>query len=356
MTHPARPALGREDGFSMYIVVMAMMVLLTLGAALSVAGHQSSTAISDDELGVRALQAAEAGAQAAVHRMNLQQPADDQVHHDGRHRARRAATPGARRPSAESVGNNASYRYQTSIPMTQPAAPAASYRVLSAPALRRVHRNRRRRHASASSSASSPRPARTRSRWPASSARTSSRRRTTTASPAASGPTASSSSTTTARSAARSSSGRARRTRSATRDAVTRNPTPFVLSPPNMLNPTTLLDSKTSNDNGRLLAGASPVGQLLDAAAAPVTRPRRRDAHARQQRQRHARRRRLQLLPDQPRQQQLDQHRDRREDPDLHRLAGPQPARAARPAPAASRRATARRSRTRRRTRPRCRS
>ena len=72
-----RAALGAEDGFSMYIVVMTMMVLLTLGAALSVAGHQSSTAVSDDELGVRALQAAEAGAQAAVHRMNLQQPAQD---------------------------------------------------------------------------------------------------------------------------------------------------------------------------------------------------------------------------------------------------------------------------------------
>ena len=40
--------------------------------------------------------------------------------------------------------------------------------------------------------------------------------------------------------------------------SVTRNPNPFVLSPPNMLNPTTLLDSKTSNDNGRLLAGANP--------------------------------------------------------------------------------------------------
>ena len=49
-----RAALRAEDGFSMYIVVMTMMVLLTLGAALSVAGHQSSTAVSDDELGVRA--------------------------------------------------------------------------------------------------------------------------------------------------------------------------------------------------------------------------------------------------------------------------------------------------------------
>src|SRR5262249_22101556 len=40
---------------------------------------------------------------------------------------------------------------------------------------------------------------------------------------------------------------------------VVRSPTPYVLSPPNMLNPGTLLDSSTSNDNGRLLAGASPA-------------------------------------------------------------------------------------------------
>ena len=93
----------------MYIVVMCMMLLLTLGAALAAAGHQSSTAVSDDELGVRALQAAEAGAQAAVHRMNLQQPADD-----------RCITTSVASPQtgnawcaqtgAESVGNNASYR------------------------------------------------------------------------------------------------------------------------------------------------------------------------------------------------------------------------------------------------------
>jgi len=66
-----------EAGFAMFIVVMSMMLLLTLGAALAATGHQTTVGVSDDELGVRALQAAEAGAQAAVHRMNLQQPADD---------------------------------------------------------------------------------------------------------------------------------------------------------------------------------------------------------------------------------------------------------------------------------------
>ena len=52
---------------------------------------------------------------------------------------------------------------------------------------------------------------------------------------------------------------------------MTRNPNPFVLSPPNMLNPTTLLDSKTSNDNGRLLAGASPSDSCSTGSGACYT-------------------------------------------------------------------------------------
>ena len=141
-----RPALGREDGFSMYIVVMSMMVLLTLGAALAVAGHQSSTAVSDDELGVRALQAAEAGAQAAVHRLNLQQPADDKCITTTSARtssARRAAPTGALSRAGD-VGNNASYRYQTSTHAERHLHRPRTRR--RRPALHRLDRYGRRRH------------------------------------------------------------------------------------------------------------------------------------------------------------------------------------------------------------------
>ncbi|CAB4880775.1 unannotated protein [freshwater metagenome] len=40
---------------------------------------------------------------------------------------------------------------------------------------------------------------------------------------------------------------------------VQRQSTAFVLSPPDMLNPLTLVDSATSNSNGQLVAGASPA-------------------------------------------------------------------------------------------------
>ncbi len=116
MTTRRRRPTG-EDGFSMYIVIGVMMVLLTLGAALSAAGGQSATAVNDDELGVRALQAAEAGAQAAVHRMNLQQPDDNEcitTTIQGPQSGNSWCAP----TGSESVGNKASYSYQTSTPLT----------------------------------------------------------------------------------------------------------------------------------------------------------------------------------------------------------------------------------------------
>ena len=111
------PQLTRDDGFTMYIVVMTMMVMLTIGAALSVAGHQSSTAVNNDELAVRALQAAESGAQAAVHRLNLQQP-DDAECITTAIQPPQSANAWCAKTSAETVGNNASFRYQTSVPTT----------------------------------------------------------------------------------------------------------------------------------------------------------------------------------------------------------------------------------------------
>ena len=117
----------------MFIVVMSMMLLLTLGAALAATGHQTTVGVSDDELGVRALQAAEAGAQAAVHRMNLQQPADDRCITTSV-ASPQTANAWCAQTSAESVGNNASFAYQTSVPVTSGCTGRTSARPCSSAA------------------------------------------------------------------------------------------------------------------------------------------------------------------------------------------------------------------------------
>ncbi|MSW95755.1 MAG: hypothetical protein F2796_03045, partial [Actinobacteria bacterium] len=108
---------GGDDGIAMFTVVMVMAVLLTLGAALATSGQQSSTTVNQDELGVRALQAAEAGAQTAVHRLNMQQPGVSNCV------TTTTATPisgsiWCAKTSAESIGHDQSFAYQTSIPAT----------------------------------------------------------------------------------------------------------------------------------------------------------------------------------------------------------------------------------------------
>ena len=232
------------------------MVLLTLGAALAATGHQTTVGVSDDELGVRALQAAEAGAQAAVHRMNLQQPADD-----------RCITTSVASPQtgnawcaqtgAESVGNNASFAYQTSLPVTTGCtgsdfgssllqrcivatgtAGGVTKRVIQ-----RV----------VSSTGVDPFPV---DGIVGKDFITMGNNNTVAGAVGTNGQLELGNNS--------SISGGVQLWRNAPAPigysgTVQRNANPFVLSPPNMLNPSTLLDSKTSNDNARLLAGANPA-------------------------------------------------------------------------------------------------
>lgn len=113
MTMAARPG-HRDGGFAMYTVLMSMIVVLVISASLANGSVATITGVNKDEVGVRAFQAAEAGAQTALHRMNLIQPATT-----------RCVTTVATTPQSgtnwcvptppESIGNGQFFTYQTSV-------------------------------------------------------------------------------------------------------------------------------------------------------------------------------------------------------------------------------------------------
>ena len=66
--------LRADDGFAMYTVIMVMMVVLVLAASMANGSVATITGVNNDDAATRAFQAAEAGAQTALHRVNLIQP------------------------------------------------------------------------------------------------------------------------------------------------------------------------------------------------------------------------------------------------------------------------------------------
>ena len=240
----------------MFIVVMCMMLLLTLGAALAATGHQTTVGVSDDELGVRALQAAEAGAQAAVHRMNLQQPADD-----------RCITTSVASPQtgnawcAQTGGGIRRQQHLFRLPDL-----AARHDWLHRLGLRLVLLQRcivatgtaggvtkRVIQRVVSSTGVDPFPV---DGIVGKDFITMGNNNTVAGAVGTNGQLELGNNS--------SISGGVQLWQNAPAPigysgTVQRNANPFVLSPPNMLNPSTLLDSKTSNDNARLLAGANPA-------------------------------------------------------------------------------------------------
>ncbi len=250
------PQFDREDGFSMYIVVMVMMVLLTLGAALSAAGHQSSTGINADEAGVRALQAAESGAQAAVHRLNLQQPTDDKCITTSES-SPQAGNSWCAQTTAESVGNGSSYRYQTSLPLTNGCTggdfgnSTVQRCVVSVGTAGGVTRRVVQRVVSSSGTNPFPTAGVIGKDFIEMKNNDTLVAGLGTNGQLELGSNAVVNGTVQLWSGAPNPIGYS--------GPVQRNPQPFVFSPPNMLNPETHLDSNASNDNGRLLANASPA-------------------------------------------------------------------------------------------------
>ena len=113
---PARLTPRRDDGFAMYTVIMVMMVILVLAASMANGSVATITGVNKDEVATRAFQAAEAGAQTALHRINLIQPAVGQCVTTA------AANPQAgsnwcAATSPESIGNGQYFTYQTSTQM-----------------------------------------------------------------------------------------------------------------------------------------------------------------------------------------------------------------------------------------------
>jgi Tfp pilus assembly protein PilX len=263
-----RPDVRGEEGIAMYIVVMCMMVVLTIGAALSIAGHQSSTAVSDDELGVRALQAAEAGAQAAVHRMNLQQPVDT-----------KCITTTVSNPQsgnswcaptgAESVGNRASYSYQTSLPISSGCtgsdfgSSTLQRCIVSTGTAGGIRKRVVQRVVSSTGQDPFPIAGLLGKDFFKAKNNNNIGGVVGTNGQLELGNNSTISGGVQLWQGAPDPIGYS--------GPVQRNPQPFVLSPPNMLNPATMLDSKTSNDNARLLAGANPADSCSNGSGACYT-------------------------------------------------------------------------------------
>lgn len=106
-----------EAGFAMFSVIIAMMVVLTVTGALAGGALSTTTGVNTDANALRAFQAAEAGAQTALHRINLIQPETTKC--VGTTAGLPQTGTGWCAPTApESVGTGGTFTYQTSVELT----------------------------------------------------------------------------------------------------------------------------------------------------------------------------------------------------------------------------------------------
>lgn len=110
----ARQTAASDSGFAMYTVIMAMTVILVLSASLANGSVATITGVNKDEISTRAFQAAEAGAQTALHRLNLIQPPTTQCIRTGA-TAPQSGSSWCAATTAESIGDGQSFTYQTSV-------------------------------------------------------------------------------------------------------------------------------------------------------------------------------------------------------------------------------------------------
>ena len=113
----ARTSPRRDDGFAMYTVIMVMMVILVLAASMANGSVATITGVNKDEVATRAFQAAEAGLQTALHRVNLIQPATSQCVTTVA-TAPQSGSNWCTATSPESIGNGQTFTYQTSTVMS----------------------------------------------------------------------------------------------------------------------------------------------------------------------------------------------------------------------------------------------
>ena len=263
--------LRADDGFAMYTVIMVMMVVLVLAASMANGSVATITGVNNDDAATRAFQAAEAGAQTALHRVNLIQPGITQC-----------VTTAATTPQSgsnwcaattpETIGNRQYFSYQTSREMDSGCTgssfgSATSERCIVATGTSSgVSRRVVLRVVSSSGASPFPVPG-----VLGLSSISIGNNTTTGARVATNGQLTVDNNATLTGGATlwTSAPNPILGSGASVTPAATRQATQFVLSRPNMLNPTTLIDSKTSNDNGRLLSGAS--AQLRNVATMPIS-------------------------------------------------------------------------------------
>jgi Tfp pilus assembly protein PilX len=270
-TRTARRRPQGDDGFAMYFVIMSMAIVLTISAALAAGSLSTSVGVNKDDNTTRAFQAAEAGAQTAIHRLNLIQPAT------GKCVTTAVASPQTSSNwcamiSPETVGSGETFTYQTSVEMPSGCTgstfgTSTSERcVIATGSAGGISRRVIARVVSATGAQP----------FPVAgilglSSITIGNNAKITGSVGSNGQVTVNSNASITGSAQIWANGPAPTNPSKIAGGVTRVATQFSAGRPNMINPLTGLDSATSNDNARLLAGANPADPCSGGSGACYT-------------------------------------------------------------------------------------
>src|SRR5579875_1350589 len=121
----ARARLAQERGVALVAALSALLVILLLSAAAAAVSMQTNHYANRDYHNKNALEAAEAGLQVALYRLNMLQPADGNCIGDA------VASPGTDgwcQSSTTTLGNGSSYQYYTT-PVLAGGSTCAGYTV-----------------------------------------------------------------------------------------------------------------------------------------------------------------------------------------------------------------------------------
>ena len=111
--------IGREqDGVAMIVAIGALAMMLMLTATVVGATQLLGTATTTETARKRAFEAAEAGLQATVYRLNMLAPANDRCIGGAGETVQAASTGTSCAPYAESLGNGASFTSWTTLPLS----------------------------------------------------------------------------------------------------------------------------------------------------------------------------------------------------------------------------------------------
>lgn len=125
LARETRARLGDESGIALIAALSALLIILLLSAAVGAVAMQTNHYANRDYHNKNALEAAEAGLQVALYRLNMLQPADSNCIGDA------VSAPGADgwcQSSTTTLGNGSSYQYFVT-PVLGSGASCAGYTV-----------------------------------------------------------------------------------------------------------------------------------------------------------------------------------------------------------------------------------